>query len=121
MNDPRVLLDQVLLQFWDAVAALSRAAATSPSLTALNPLPQYARAPFNSRVLDQIDSLPLGNPVGAAAFALLRGLVPAAVAASNTARLHGWDPGGGRSRSLALPLQPAGGLTVTSHCYRNGR
>jgi len=110
VSDARVLLDQVLLQFWDAVAALSRAAATSPSLTALNPLPQYARAPFDSRVLDQIDTLPLGNPVAAAAFALLRGLVPAGVAASNTARLHGWDPGGGRSRSLALLLQPAGAL-----------
>jgi hypothetical protein len=110
VSDPRVLLDQVLLQFWDAVAALSRAAATSPSLTPLNPLPQYARAPFNSRVLDQIDTLALADPVAVAAFALVRGLVPDGVAASNTARLHGWDPGGGRSRSLALLLQPAGGL-----------
>ena len=103
-----MLLDQVLLQFWDAVGALARAAATSPARPRSTRFPQYARAPFNSRVLDQIDTLPLADPVAVAAFALLRGLVPAA-AASDAARLHGWDPGGGRSRSLALLLQPPAG------------
>jgi hypothetical protein len=103
------LLDQVLLQVWEAVAALERAAAASAALTTLNPLPGYARVPFNSRVLDQIDAIPLADPVAVAAFTLLRELVPEAVAPSNTARLHGWDPGGGRPRSIALLLQPTNG------------
>ena len=109
MSDPRLLLDQVLSQFWDAVAAVSNAAASSASLGALNPLPEYARAPFNGRVLDRIDALALADPVAQAAFALLRGLVPATVAATDTARLHGWDPGGGRPRSIALVLQSSSG------------
>jgi hypothetical protein len=54
---------------------LSNSAASSASLVALNPLPEYARAPFNGRVLDQIDSAAFGDPVARAAFSLL--LTPA--------------------------------------------
>jgi hypothetical protein len=68
VSDPRLLLDQVLSQFWDVVAALSNAAASSPSLGPLDPLPEYARAPFNGRVLNRIDAVALGDPVAQAAF-----------------------------------------------------
>jgi hypothetical protein len=106
VSDPRRFLDHIVVQFWDAVAALADAAANSTSLAPLQPHPEYAAAPFNGRVLAQIDTLALADPVAAAGFGLLRALVPAAMNPANQVRLHGWDPGNGRPRSVALVLRP---------------
>jgi hypothetical protein len=114
VSESRQLLDQFLAQAWDVVAALCRGAAASGPLGALQPDPAFTRAPLEGRMLGQIDSLALGDPVSAAGFALLRALVPDAIAPGDPVRLHGWDPGGGLPRSVALVMQPpgVGGCTV---------
>ena len=113
MSEPRELLDQFLGEAWDAVDAFCRAAAADGPLRALQPDPSFTTAPFKERVLGQIDSLALGDAVAAAGFALLRALVPAAVSPGDPVRLHGWDPGGGLPRTIALVMQPPGAIPCT--------
>jgi hypothetical protein len=113
MSEPRELLDQFLGEAWDAVDTFCRAAAANGPLRALQPDPSFTAAPFKDRVLGQLDSLALGDAVAAAGFALLRALVPAAVSPGDPVRLHGWDPGGGLPRTVALVMQPPGAIPCT--------
>jgi hypothetical protein len=113
VSESRELLDQFLAQAWDAVDALCRAVAADGPLRTLQPDTSFTAAPFKDRVLGQIDSLALGDPVSAASFALLRGLVPAAVSRGDPVRLHGWDPGGGLPRAIALIIEPPGEVACT--------
>ncbi len=113
MSESRELLDQFLAQVWDAVDSFCRDLGANAQLRSLQPDPSFTSAPFKDHVLGQIDSLTLGDPLAAASFALLRALVPGAVSPADPVRLHGWDPGGGLARTVALVAQLPGGVPGT--------
>jgi hypothetical protein len=99
------LLAHVTGALWPLVASLGDAAAAS--LAGLRPQPGYAGTPLDGRLLEPTPPPSVPDPAAAALLALVTGLLPG----PEPVRLHGWDPGGGRHRGLAL-VAPAGPGTV---------
>ena len=114
MSDSRQLLEQFLAQAWDTIDAFSRAVADSEPLRMLPPDPGFTQPPFKDHVLQQIASLPLPDAISTAAFALLRTLLPPAVSPDDPVRMHGWDPGDGTPRTLALIARLEGALATVA-------
>ncbi len=100
MSDPQQLLQQTSQQLWSLLRELREELKADRTLADLAPLPGLESTPL-AGLLQPVDNL---SPTsgGAALFNLARTLISSGSAEGVAVRVHGWDPGGGQPRSVAL-------------------
>ncbi|MBX3331759.1 MAG: hypothetical protein KF722_15230, partial [Nitrospira sp.] len=113
MSDPQQLLQQASQQLWSLLRELREELKSDTKLVSLTPLPGLESTPL-AGLLQPVDNL---SPTsrGAVLFNLARTLISSGSAEGVAVRVHGWDPGGGQPRSVALcagTLEPAGDRIV---------
>ena len=100
MSDPQQLLQEASRQLWSLLRELREELKADTKLASLTPLPGLESTPL-AGLLQPVDNL---SPTsgGAALFNLARTLISSGSAEGVAVRVHGWDPGGGQPRSVAL-------------------
>lgn len=113
MSDPQQLLQEASRQLWSLLRELREELKADTKLASLTPLPGLESTPL-AGLLQPVDNLSLTSS-GAVLFTFARTLVSSGSAEGVAVRVHGWDPGGGQARSVALSagtLEPAGDRIV---------
>ena len=108
------LFETVSNALWDVLKQLRQDAAGT--LNGLGPEPGFGGTPLDGRLLQAINpsQISSGDPAASVLLNALKSVLPDAHAAGVPVALHGFDPGSGQPRGLAVVVTTPAGVTAVA-------